>query len=396
MRDETRRNLRVGMLVAAATAVLAVTILTIGERRQLFIRHTRYFTTFSNVLGLKQGAPVNLDGVTVGFVRSIELGTHPSEQRITVWFAVDVGYTERIRTDTRASIKTIGLLGDKYLEVRSGSPNEDRILEGGMVPGKDPAEVEELMAGGEDLMANLISISSSLKVILERVQAGEGLIGELTSTPNDEEKFSEMAKSTIASLRLILTRLENGEGFLGRLLTDGEMADDLYVTAHTLRLTGATFTRDLQRDDSAYAAMFRDPETATLVRESVSAFRDATQAMAAAFEELSTGEGTLPRLMRDKEYADDFLDDLQELMHHLRSVTQKLDDGDGTLGAFLNDPQLYQDLENVVRGVKNSSVTSWFIRNRRKSGESSQEGEEALTVDPAAQPPASDDPGDAG
>lgn len=396
MRDETKRNLRVGALTVTALALLGVAILAIGKRQQIFTQHTRYHTSFSNVTGLQTGSPVRLSGVNVGFVERIDLSTDPDEERIIVRFTVDAIYTERIRGNSVASIKTIGLLGDKYLEVRSGSPNEDRILEGGMVPGKDPAEVEELMAGGEDLMANLISISSSLKVILERVQAGEGLIGELTSTPNDEEKFSEMAKSTIASLRLILTRLENGEGFLGRLLTDGEMADDLYVTAHTLRLTGATFTRDLQRDDSAYAAMFRDPETATLVRESVSAFRDATQAMAAAFEELSTGEGTLPRLMRDKEYADDFLDDLQELMHHLRSVTQKLDDGDGTLGAFLNDPQLYQDLENVVRGVKNSSVTSWFIRNRRKSGESSQEGEEALTVDPAAQPPASDDPGDAG
>jgi len=102
MRDETRRNLRVGMLVVAATAVLAVAILTIGERRQLFTRHTRYVTTFSNVRGLKADAPVKLDGVIVGFVRSIELGAHPSEQRITVWFAVNVMYTERIRADTRA------------------------------------------------------------------------------------------------------------------------------------------------------------------------------------------------------------------------------------------------------------------------------------------------------
>ena len=56
---------------------------------------------------------------------------------------------------------------------------------------------------------------------------------------------------------------------------------------------------------------------------------------------------------------------------------QKLDDGDGTAGAFINDPLLYQDLENVVRGVENSAVTSWFIRNRRKSGEKSQAEEAA-------------------
>ena len=109
----------------------------------------------------------------------------------------------------------------------------------------------------------------------------------------------------------------------------------------------------------------------------LAAVRDASEAMAAAFEELSTGQGTLPRLMQDKEYADDFLDDLQALTSHLRSVMEKLDEGEGTAGAFLNDPLLYQDLENVVRGVENSAVTSWFIRNRRKSGEKSEAAEAA-------------------
>lgn len=396
MRDETKQNLRVGAVTVAALALLALAILAIGKRQQIFTQHTRYHTAFSNVTGLQTGAPVRLSGVNVGFVERIDLSTDPKREGIVVRFTVNAVYTERIRADSEASIKTIGLLGDKYLEVRSGSPDADRILEGGMVPGRDPAEVEELMAGGEDLMANLISISSSLKTILVRVEAGEGLIGELTSAPGDEEKFSEMARSTIVSLRTILERVEAGEGFVGRLLTDDEMADDLYATAHTLRLTGATFTRDLERDDSAYAALFRDPETATLVRESLTSARDATQAMAAALEELASGEGTLPRLMQDKEFADGFLDDLEALMFHLRSAVQKLDEGDGTLGAFLNDPQLYQDLENVVRGTKNSKVTSWFIRNRRKSGEESQKADAPAVVETAEQPPSSGDPGDAG
>jgi len=386
MRDQTKRNLRVGALTLAALVLLAVAILTIGQRQQIFTRHTRYRTSFANVTGLQVGSPVRLSGVDVGFVKQIELPTDPDAGRITVWFTVDAAYTERIREDTVASIKTIGLLGDKYLAVRTGSPSADRVLEGGLVQGRDPAEVEELVAGGEDLMENLVSISSSLKVILHRIESGEGLLGELTRTPEGEEKFSDVARTTVAELREILRRLESGEGVLGRLLTDDAMADDLYATAHTLRLTGATMTRDLERSDSAYAALFRDPETAQAVRDTVKAVRDASQAMAAAFEEISTGEGTLPRLLQDKEYADSFLDDLNAMVQHLRSVMRKLDEGEGTAGAFLNDPMLYQDLENVVRGVENSAVTSWFIRNRRKSGEQSQEKEEEQTGTQTAPP----------
>ena len=375
MRDETKRNLRVGALTVAALVLLSVAVLTIGKRQQIFIRHTRYNTSFSNVTGLQTGAPVRVSGVNVGFVESITLPTQPDENRITVRFTVNAVYTERIRNDSVASIKTIGLLGDKYLEVRGGSAEAERILEGGKVPGKDPAEVDELVAGGEDLMANLITISSSLKVILDRIEAGEGLLGELTRTSADEEKFSDMAKSSMASLETILTRIEAGEGLVGRLLTDDEMADDLYATAHSLRLTGARFTRDLERTDSTYAVLFKDPQTAQMLRETVAAIRDASQAMSAAFEQLASGEGTLPRLMRDKEYADDFLGDMQLLMFHLRSAMQKLDEGDGTAGAFLNDPQLYQDLEAVVRGVKESKVTSWFVRDRRESGEKAMEAD---------------------
>jgi len=377
MRDETKRDLRVGALALAALALLAVAILTIGQRQQLFARHTRYQTSFANVSGLQTGAAVRLSGVDVGFVKAIDLPTDPEQGRIRVHFSIDADYTERIREDSEAMIKTIGLLGDKYLEIRAGSPAAPRVPEGGHVRGRDPAEVEEWVAGGEDLMENLVSISASLKVILHRIEAGEGLLGELTRTPEGEQAFGDVARSTVIELHEILQKVNAGEGMLGRMISDPAMADQLADTARSLQLTGATLSSDLERTDSAYALLFRDPETAQLLRETVGAVRDASEAMAAAFEELSTGQGTLPRLMQDREFADVFLDDLQALTRHLRSVMQKLDEGEGAAGAFINDPQLYQDLENVVRGVENSAVTSWFIRNRRKSGEQSQAAEEA-------------------
>lgn len=379
MRDETKRDLRVGALTLAALALLAVAILTIGQRQQIFVRHTRYQTLFTNVTGLQTGAAVRLSGVDVGFVEAIELPTDPEQNRITVHFSVDADYTERIREDSEVSIKTIGLLGDKYLEVRAGSSAAARVLEGGRVRGRDPAEVAEFVASGEDLIENLISISTSLKVILHRIEAGEGLLGELTRSPEGEKAFSDVARSTVTELRDIMQKVNAGEGLLGRMITDRALADEVIAAAQSLQASGATITADLERTDSAYAVLFRDPEAAALLRETISAVRDASEAMAAAFEELSTGQGTLPRLMQDKEYADDFLDDLQALTSHLRSVMEKLDKGDGTAGAFLNDPLLYQDLENVVRGVEKSAVTSWFIRNRRKSGEKSQAAEEAQT-----------------
>jgi len=373
MRDETRRNLRVGALTVVAVAVLAVAIFTIGNRRQLFTRHTRYVTTFNNVTGLQVGAPVRLSGVDVGFVERIELPTDPENQRILVRFRLDHAYTERIREDSRVSIRTIGLLGDKYLEIRGGMADAPRLLEGGEITGVDRPEVEEFVASGEDLMENLISISSSLKVVLRRVEAGQGLLGELTTDPESGERLGKELITAVTEMRSILERIDAGEGLLGRLIReDGpskHLLADVDAAARSVRDLTTTVARDLERDDTAYAALLRDPGTGASLAEAVVAFRDASQALAAAVDEIATGEGTLPRLMADKDYADAFLDDLAELLANMRSISEKLDQGTGTAGAFINDPQMYMDLENVVRGVKESSIVSWFIRNRRERGE---------------------------
>lgn len=369
MREQTKENLRVGLLAGAALIVLGVAILTIGSRQQLFHRHTRYLTTFRDVTGLQVGAPVTLNGVTVGFVESIELPVEVHKERTSVQFTLDVRYIERIRIDSEVSIRTIGLLGDKYLAVKGGSPYADQIPEGGTVRGVDPAEVSRFVASGEDLMENLLAISSSLKVILRRVEAGEGLLGELTTSSETGERLSNVMQTTIAELKSILERIDAGEGLLGRLISDRQLPEDVSSAARSLRGITSTLEEDLGQTESAYAALLRDPEGARLMGETLVAVHDASEALAAVAQEMASGQGTLPRLMADEAYADEFLEDLQALVGHLRSASGKLDHGDGTAGAFLNDPQLYQDLENVVRGVNDSKVVSWFIRNRREKGE---------------------------
>jgi phospholipid/cholesterol/gamma-HCH transport system substrate-binding protein len=378
------------MLTAVSLAVLGVAIISIGSRRQMFTRHTRYRTTFHNVTGLQRGAQVNMNGVTVGFVEEIELPLSPEQQRITVRFTLKSTYTERIREDTIVSIKTIGLLGDKYLEVRGGSPDTDRILEGGLVKGKDQTEMAEFLASGEDLMENLLSISSSAKTILKRVEAGEGLLGELTSTPADGRQVRDLLNETLTAIVTVINRIESGEGLLGRIMTDEKLAESLLTevdgAAQAVNQVAATLSDDLGREGTVYAALLRDPEGSQTVWEMIQTLQSATQALAAVAEELATGEGTLPRLMQDQEYAESFLEDLHGLVENLRSATQKIDEGEGTAGALINDPQMYKDIENVVRGVKSSKVLSWFIRNRRKKGEKVEQKELKEIAATAGQP----------
>ncbi len=377
MRDETRHTIRVGMLAATALVLLGAAILLIGKRQQLLSPHLEYHTSLANVEGLTDGAAVNMDGVKVGFVKRITLPRDPANPLIRVTFSVQKVYDSRIRQDTRATVKTLGLLGEKYLALTAGSADQPPVPPGGLVQGQSPPEISQFLAGGEDLMDNLLAISASLRVILQRVEAGEGLLGDLTRNPEHGEPIGETMRRTLDTTNTILDRIEKGQGLLGMLVTDDprvkSMLAELEDTVRTLRQVSLRVRKDMDNPESTYAALMRDPEGRKRIEETLEAVHEASLALEAAAEELSSGQGTLPRLLSDRKYADDFLGDLEGLMAHLRSVSAKLDEGQGTAGAFINDPQIYQDLENVVRGVKSSKVMSWFIRNRRKKGEEIEE-----------------------
>jgi len=373
MREEMKQNLRVGALTLVAFGLIALAILMVGKRQQIFSHHTYYTTYFENVTGLDRGSPVKLDGVTVGYIREIILPEKPDRQKILIRFAVDTRYTERIRKDSLVSIRSMGLLGDRFLDISGGSASADRVLEGDVVTANPPAELEHFVASGQDLMENLIAISASLRSILGRVEAGQGIIGELTSSPKDGPRLGDSLTGAIVSLENILSRIDRGEGFLGRLTIEGDdsgaIVDELVATARSIHRITTRIARDVEHPDSAYAVLMRKPGGGEKLMQTLDSLQTAAAAISAVAEELATGEGTLPRLLRDQQFAEDFLEDLKKLVHALRSAAEKLDRGDGTAGAFINDPQLYQDLEDVVRGVKDSTVVSWFIRKKRAKGE---------------------------
>ena len=113
---------RVGLLVLVAIAVGVAALFVLGDRQQLFVSKNRYKIRFQNVNGLAEGSTVQLSGVKVGSVDRIVLPGDMGESLLEVRIAVDARYEQRIRQDSVARIKTLGLLGDKYLELTSGSP----------------------------------------------------------------------------------------------------------------------------------------------------------------------------------------------------------------------------------------------------------------------------------
>jgi phospholipid/cholesterol/gamma-HCH transport system substrate-binding protein len=392
MRDRDRgRKLRVGLFTLGLLILLGAAILVLGKKQGFLVRQVHYTCRFAHVAGLVSGAPVWLNGVVVGSVEDVVLPEDPEKRDITASIRVDARVARLIRADSLVRLRSLGLLGDRYLEVTSGSPGKPVIEPGSEIPSEVTPDLASVLAKGGDAVTNVVAVTDSLRRILERVESGKGALGELVMGSSDGQAGAHLA-SSIAQLDAILTDIRAGKGTIGRLLRDDassrEMVADLAGFAKAGRGAAEALARDLARDDSVVAGLLRDPKG----RERLTAALDnAGQAAAAVRDvgvELRDGSGTLPRLLHDRAWAEAFLKDLAGLTVALRSLAEKIDHGKGSAAGFVNDPQLYQDLENVVRGVKNSSVLSGLVRNRRKAGEKVAAEQAAAAVKAAPTPAA--------
>jgi phospholipid/cholesterol/gamma-HCH transport system substrate-binding protein len=369
--------LRVGLVILAAFAVLAAGIFLIGEKNNLFSRKNRYYVQFGSVSGLKPGSPVQLNGVDVGTVDRVVLPQNPAEEHIQVWIVVDEQYAERIRGpvdprtarpaaegSSQARIKTLGLLGDKFIEISTGAPELPVIPNEGEIPAAQPTNVDALLASGESVMDNVVEISASLSTILGRMERGEGLLGELTTDSESGRRLRASILGTTESMQRIANKIEAGEGSLGRLLNDRSMADKL---ASSLDRFEALLAQ-AQSGPGLAPALLNDPQMKASFQDTLAQLNQVAKDLQGMTADLETSEALLPRLVYDEEYGRQVTGEVQAIVNRLSEASVKLTQGQGTAAKLLNDPQIYEAVNDIIIGVNESRILRWLIRNRQKKG----------------------------
>lgn len=358
------RELKVGLLVLLALVALAVGIFLVGDQNNLFTRKNHYFIHFETVAGLAEGNPVQLNGVTVGNVSSIELPQDADEPLLTVNVKVDRRFANRVRTDSEARIKTLGLLGDKYVQLTSGSPELPAIPSGGEVKAAEATDVDELIASGENAVDNFVAISVSLREILARMESGQGILGQLTSDSETGTIARDKLVNILTSVENMTQRAEQGRGSLGRLLTDDTLVVRLEAALGRIESNLAA----IESGDGLLALLVNDPTTKDRFTSALENLSSASEEIASLSRDVREGEGLLPRLISDQEYGDRVSDDLERLLENLSTISDRLEAGEGTAGQLVNDPAVYEALQDIVVGIDESKFLRWLIRNRQKKG----------------------------
>ncbi|HEY6139928.1 MAG TPA: MlaD family protein [Thermoanaerobaculia bacterium] len=371
--QKKEKTVRVGLLVAASALVLMVFLFFIGSEQKIFSRKNEYRVRLDSVTGLAEGNPVKISGVTVGVIKDINLPRDPKQKDVDIQLMVDRKFQERIRSDSRARLKKLGLLaGDSYIDISPGSPRFDMLEPGALIPAARQTNVDQLISSGEDLVDNFVQISYSLKNILSRVDRGEGLLGELTTQPETKQRLTDTVMTTLNRTNAILAHVESGRGVLGKLIYDDKYAEDLTgslkSTAGSLQTLVVNLNDSFKNGQGPLPALLNDAEGKKKVYDLINNLNTTSANLAAFSDSLKTGQGLLPRLMNDKAYADQSLAEFTGLVHQLSDAVAKINNGQGTAGKIINDPSVYESINDILIGINESKLLRWLIRNRQEKG----------------------------
>jgi len=168
---KTKMELKVGVFVFIGLVILAMFVLSIG-RFKTWTSGYRVNFTFGFINGVRMGAPVRFAGLDVGEVKQLKLFFAPGESKTRVnvqcWLRREV----RIPEDSQVWINTLGLLGEKYIEIMPGHDYSRCMQQNESLVGVDPLTIHEITRLAK-------SIADNLDVTFNRIRNQEGTIGKL-------------------------------------------------------------------------------------------------------------------------------------------------------------------------------------------------------------------------
>jgi phospholipid/cholesterol/gamma-HCH transport system substrate-binding protein len=179
------QTFRLGLFIVAALAVLVVGVFLIGSRESLFQSAYHVKAEFQNVAGLADGADVRVGGLHQGTVKHIQLPNQPTG-KVTVTMDLDKATGDVLKKDSVASIKSEGLIGDKFVEISFGSDNAAQLKDGDTITSEAPLDVSNLVKNADQLLdtakgavTDLDGTASNLKSIGAKIDQGKGTVGAL-------------------------------------------------------------------------------------------------------------------------------------------------------------------------------------------------------------------------
>ncbi|MES2240050.1 MAG: MlaD family protein [Bacteroidota bacterium] len=189
---ETNNNsykIRLGIFVFLGILILFVILFFIGSNQNMFSSKFKIKTNFRNVSGLNIGGQVRFLGIAVGTIENIEI---INDSTVNVIALMDDKVKQFIKKDSKASIVSEGVIGDKILIISQGSSKSVEIKDGNSIKSVEPVEFDDILSSIKVTVDNAEVITDELTTMLVAINNGQGALGKLI---NDEGVAKDMQKT---------------------------------------------------------------------------------------------------------------------------------------------------------------------------------------------------------
>ncbi len=351
-------KLKVGMVITLALLVLLVAIFFAGGIEKMISPRIDLKVQFQDVRGLRKGAPVWIFGAEVGSVTDIRLDRTLGAV-VTISLKKDVqGF---LRKDARASIMTMGLLGDKYIELSTGSPKAESIELQEMIKGAVPVEISEIMETAGISIAKVGDVINRLDNLILKIDEGEGTLAKFLSDPSIYDNLNQSVKT----LSLTLEEIKTSRGSLKMLVEDPALYQRMVSAVSSIeKLAKETnesikeMTRKVNEGQGTLKKLLEDPSLYDKALAVVSKIEHLTGNVERISQDIETfgrglneKTGTLKRMIDDPS----LYDNLNQSSARLTSILKRIDQGEGSAGALLKDKVLIEELNMTLEEFRGAA-----------------------------------------
>jgi phospholipid/cholesterol/gamma-HCH transport system substrate-binding protein len=268
---------------------------------------------FSNIQELKVGDPVKMAGVEIGTVRKIDL----AEGKVEV--EMKLRKDAKVKTDSKASIKFIGLMGQNYIAVDFGSPNAPIVASDAILETTEQADLNSLMAKLEGVASGVEGLTKNF--------SGENFSNLLGPFTDFLKENSPKLSAILGNMQIISSQIAEGKGSVGKMINDESLYNSALSAVESLNKT----TADLK-------PLFDEAKlTVTAAREAVTGINE--------------GKGSLGKLMHDEK----LYTETTTAMSNLKEILEKINKGQGSVGKLVNDESFFNNAKMTLQKVEKAT-----------------------------------------
>lgn len=310
-------QLKVGLTVLAGLAILVVAVFYIGRAANIFADRYELVAFLPDAPGLRVGGSVMIAGQMAGTVKDIEFlpVDHDTTRNLRVTMSIDETLRDQVRGDSRVKLRTLGLLGDKVLDIEPGTPRFAALTEGDTLQVEPSLDYDAVIAQAAGAVDDIVGLTHDFREITGGLVRGEGTIGQLLT----DERLYEEFTGTMARTNAVLTRVQTSRGTVGRLLDDPRLYEDMVALVGSMN----TLVGQVNASEGTMGKLLRDT---TLYANMVGITQKGDSLMSL----LTQGDGLANKLLTDQTLYDQvnkLVTDLSAILADVRRDPEPYTDG---------------------------------------------------------------------